>query len=155
MIIAAVIIAGAAIAVALITTRSHPGPTNAGPPASTAVSPSASTNDTNSGTCQAWPGTKAALLAIPQLPDGWDWTTPNIDTYIRNRTAAIAKALDLFEPQIAPQPARIAASAHDYVETRRKEIQLLLGHTYTEADGVPVTAAETKLDQLCHVTDHQ
>lgn len=147
--LAAIVLAGLLIAGAILLsgTRSGPATTPQTPPGAPGTSAAASGN----ATCGEWATTKAALQAIPQLPDGWDWDTPNIDVYIQSRTGAISKALDLFEPHIADQPPGFAAAAHQYVSERRKEIQMLRAHTYTEADGVPVTAEETKLDQLCGV----
>ena len=94
------------------------------------------------GTCKAWRTTKPALDAIPSLPDGWDWNTPNIDMYIANRNAAIAQALDLFEPEESPtDQTDISAAAHEYVAAKRTEMQKLSDHTYTAADGVPGNTA--------------
>lgn len=151
IIVAAIILAAALIG-AVILFRSP----NTAAPAATAPAGSASAQPpgsaTANSTCEAWPSTKAALNAIPQLPPGWDWSTPNIDTYIQNRTAAIAKALDLFEPEISPTPANTAATAKQYVAERRNEINLLRNHTYTQADAVAATADSARLDQLCGVS---
>ncbi len=57
-------------------------------------------------TCDAWKQTRLNLLAVPGLPDGWAWNTPNIDTAIGLQTAAVGNALDVFEKQISPEPAR-------------------------------------------------
>lgn len=149
IIVAAIIIATAVISAVLLSSRdtntAAPAPTQIGGPAP------ASTTETSS-TCDAWPSTKAALNAIPALPPGWNWDTPNIDLYVSNQNAAVAAALDLFEPEIAgtdPQP--IAEAAKAYVSVRRQGMQKLTDHTYTQADGVPITAARAKLDQLCGV----
>lgn len=142
IIVAAIIIATSVISAVLLTrdektaAPAAPAPTSAG-------------GAHGSSTCEAWPSTKAALNAIPQLPQGWDWSTPNIDTYIDNRTAAIAKALDLFEPAIAAEPADTSTTARKYVAERRREIEMLRNHTYTQADGVAATVASARLDQLC------
>lgn len=147
IIVAAIIIATAVISAVLLsrdTNTAAPAPTQIGGPAQ------AGTTETSS-TCDAWPSTKAALNAIPQLPPGWDWSTPNIDVYIGNRTAAIARALDLFEPEISDETANVAETARKYVAERRNEIALLRQHTYTQADGVAATAASARLDQLCGV----
>ncbi|MCV7137934.1 hypothetical protein [Mycolicibacterium fortuitum] len=147
IIVAAIIIATAAISAVLLsrdTNTAAPAPTQVGGPAQ------AGTAETSS-TCDAWPSTKAALNAIPQLPPGWDWSTPNIDTYIGNRTTAISRALDLFEPEISAEPASVAETASKYVTERRNEIKLLREHTYTQADGIAATAASARLDQLCGV----
>ena len=152
IIVAAIIIATAVIAAVLLS-RGPDTATPAGPAPTAAQNAPAQGNATEaSSTCEAWPSTKAALTAIPQLPPGWDWSTPNIDTYIGNRTAAIAKALDLFEPQISAEPASTASVARQYVAERRSEIELLRNRTYTQADGVAATAASARLDQLCGVS---
>ena len=62
-------------------------------------------------TCQAWSETRETLRSIPALPRDWNWNTPNIDTYIKNQNAPVGKALDLFEPKIAPTPADVAQAA--------------------------------------------
>ncbi|MFN6548587.1 hypothetical protein [Mycolicibacterium nivoides] len=151
IIVAAIIIATAVISAVLLSRDTNtaapaaPAPTQIGSPAQ------AGTTDTSS-TCDAWPSTKAALNAIPALPAGWNWDTPNIDMYVANQNAAVTAALDLFEPEIAgtdPQP--IADAANTYVSVRRQGMQKLADHTYTQADGVPITAARAKLDQLCGV----
>lgn len=153
VIIAAVTIAGAAIAVALITTRSHPGTTNAGTPASATAAPSSSTlNTADSSTCRAWRSTKAALdNAGDPLPADWNWNTHGIDQKIAQSNAIITNAMNLFEPQIASEPAEVATAAHAYVKARRAEVAKFANHTFTEADGVPVNSAFATLNQLCHV----
>lgn len=85
------------------------------------------------------------------LPDGWDWDTPNIDTYIANRTAAMTRVLDLFEPKIADTPTDVAAAARDYISTKRTEIRLLTEHTYTAVDQAEVNVANGHLNQICGV----
>ena len=100
-------------------------------------------------TCQAWADTRPTLRAIPALPAGWTWTTPNIDTSIKNQNAPVGSALDLFETKIAAKPADVAQAANDYVAARRKQMQSLSDHTYTASDGTAVDEALKNLDQLC------
>ena len=100
-------------------------------------------------TCEAWLTTKAALNAIPPLPNGWDWNTPHIDVYIANAGASAEKALNLFEPQIAPEPANVAAAAHAYVDAKRASIEKLSAHTYTAEEAAAGNVALAKLDQIC------
>ena len=104
-------------------------------------------------TCQAWIQTQQTLRAIPALPQVWNWDTPNIDIYISNQNAPVGKALDLFEPQIAADPADVARAAQQYVDVRRRQIQTLTDHTYLPADGVAVDSALVRLNQLCGITD--
>lgn len=147
IIVAAIIIATAVISAVLLTrgtnTAAPVGPSVASQPA-----PAAST-DADTSTCKAWQATKPALDAIPALPAGWDWNTPNIDTYIANRNAAITKALDLFEPKIVDSPADVAAAAHGYVGAKRDEVRMLTDHSFTSADAVTVNAASGQLNQVC------
>jgi len=106
-----------------------------------------------SSTCEAWPSTKAALNSIPALPAGWNWDTPNIDVYVSNQSAAVNKALDLFEADIAASdPPEVVAAAKAYVSERRQAMQKLVDHTYTTADGVPGNVALAKLDEVCGVS---
>ena len=69
--------------------------------------------------------------------------TPNI---IANQSAAVTKALDLFEPQIAASdPPEVAEAAKTYVSERRLAMQKHVDHTYTQADGVSGNVALAKL----------
>jgi hypothetical protein len=148
IVVAAILVAGGAIAVALISSKSGP-PAPASAPTQSAGS--AATSDADSSTCHGWRSTAAALDATPALPDGWDWDTPGIDAMIASRNAAITKAMDLFEPQVATQPADLASAANAYIKARRNEVTKLANHTYTQADSIPSTAGASTLDQLCHV----
>jgi hypothetical protein len=138
---ATILLAAAIVAAAIILSGSmsdNPGTLSltASPSPTASVSAAAT-----SSTCNTWEITKPALDAIPGLPDGWDWNTPNIDTYIANRNAAIARGLDLFEAKIAAEPADVSAAAHEYVSAKRTEMEKLSDHTYTAADGVPGNTA--------------
>ncbi|MGB0878838.1 MAG: hypothetical protein ACPGXI_17515 [Mycobacterium sp.] len=144
LVIGCALIAGA-ILVALDGKGAPAGPT----PSPTASPPTTSAADSSSTTCKAWKTTKTIVLSIPALPPGWDWDTPNIDTYIGNRTAAIARALDLFEPKIAPNPPDVAAAASNYIDMRRVEIEKLRNHSFSGEDVVNSRAASFELDQLC------
>jgi hypothetical protein len=105
-----------------------------------------------SSTCQAWKTTRTAIIAIPDLPAGWDWDTPGIDVYINNQANALEKAFALFEPQITTEPANVAVAARAYVEARRGEIAAKRNQTYGAADAVPVNMALGTLNQLCGIT---
>jgi hypothetical protein len=102
-------------------------------------------------TCESWAETQATLRSIPALPNPWDWQTPNIDTYIKNQNAPVAKALDLFEPKINATPADVAAAARDYVAARRLQIQALSNRTYTPEVGATVDTALGRLNELCGI----
>ena len=106
------------------------------------------------GTCQAWIQTRQTLRSIPALPEGWNWSTPNIDNYIRIQNAPVGKALDVFEPEIAAEPADVAQAARDYVAVRRHQMQSLANHTYVSADGVAVDTALGNLNRLCGIQDN-
>ena len=96
--------------------------------------------DSGPSTCEAW---------IPALPDGWNWTTPDIDNSIRNQNEPVAQALDAFEPEIADKPADVAEAAKQYVAARRTQMQALTNRTYVPADGAAVNTALGNLDRLC------
>ncbi len=102
-------------------------------------------------TCQAWTETRQILQAVPALPQGWTWNTPEIDRYISMQNAPVGKVLDLFERKIAADPVDVAQAAKDYVAARRHQMQTLTDHTYTAGDGVSVDVALIRLDQLCEV----
>jgi hypothetical protein len=153
IVVAALLIAGAVVAFAILSNKSGGAPAGGGnQPSASAAAPTSAVNDEDSSTCRAWRSTKSALdNADNPLPDGWDWNTPGIDALIAKSNAVVTNAMNLFEPQIAAQPADLAAAAHAYVKGRRTEVSKLADHTYTEADGVPANAALSTLDQLCHV----
>ena len=105
--------------------------------------------DGGNSTCEAWAQTRPTLKAIPALPQGWNWTTPDIDNSIRNQNEPVAQALDAFEPEIAVKPADVAEAAKQYVTARRTQMQALTNRTYTPADGAAVNTALGNLDRLC------
>ena len=105
------------------------------------------------GTCQAWTQTRQTLRSIPALPQDWNWSTPNIDNYIKIQNAPVGKALEVFEPEIADDPADVAQAARDYVAARRHQMQSLTNHTYVAADGVSVDTALGNLNRLCGIQD--
>jgi hypothetical protein len=153
IIFAGIVIAGALIAGAAflaLSGKDTPAPT-ASPTTPPASSSQPAASDVDNSTCKAWRTTKQTLLAIPLLPAGWDWNTPNIDTYIQNRTTAIDRALELFEPKITPDPADAAEAARTYIATRRSEAQKLRDHTFSSQDVVDSNAASAELDQVCGV----
>jgi hypothetical protein len=148
IIVAAIIIATAVISAVLLS-RGPDTATPAGPaPTAPGNAPTQNVAATSS-TCKAWQATKPALDAIPALPAGWDWDTPNIGTYIANRNAAITKALDLFEPKIADTPPDVASVARNYVAVKRDEVRMLADKSFTSADAVMVNAASAELNQIC------
>lgn len=147
VLIAAVVVSAAVIGAAMIarggsqaTLSSHsltPGAAGATTPATSA-------------TCKSWSSIRGALDAIPGLPDGWNWDTPNIDVLIANRNAAMTKALDRFESSISTtDPASVTTPAREYIAERRKEMRQDTDHTYTTADGVLGNIALANLDRVC------
>lgn len=148
---AGIIIAGAVVGGAVITNRGDKAEVSAGPASQSVIASAAGAVD--SSTCKAWPSTRKTLSMIPSLPAGWDWNTPNIDTYIGNLARSTDAALDLFVPKIAPEPAEVTAAANDFVAGKRKEMQMLAEHTYTAADGVAANDAGFRLNQLCGLPD--
>lgn len=147
VIVAAILITGGAVAVALINKSGPAAPNAAGPSAApnTSVQPTTASVE-NTATCKAWRTTSAAFDAIPHLPDGWDWDTPNIDTLSSNQKIAVDKALGIFESKIAPNdPQQVVSAAHAYVAAKRTELSHLASHTITEADGTAVDS----MNQLC------
>lgn len=102
-------------------------------------------------TCGAWSETRLTLRSIPGLPNGWTWQTPNISTDIKKQNAPVARALDLFESKIAPEPVDVAEAARDYVSARRSQMQALSDRTYTAQTGEKVDAALAHLNELCGI----
>lgn len=105
----------------------------------------------DAGTCQAWTQTRDTLRSIPALPQDWNWSTPNIDNYIKIQNAPVGKALEVFESEIADDPADVAQAARDYVAARRHQMKSLTNHTYVAADGVSVDTALGNLNRLCGI----
>jgi hypothetical protein len=143
---AAIIAAGIVIAGALIG-----GAVIASNRASTDTPADAAAAEASS-TCQAWKTTRAALGAIPLLPVGWNWDTPNIDVFINNQANAAEKALTVFESQIAAEPANVAAAAREYIEVRRNEYTAMRNRTYSATEAAPVPIALGTLNELCGIT---
>jgi hypothetical protein len=112
------------------------------------------TGSDGTGTCQAWTQTRQTLRSIPALPQGWNWSTPNIDNYIKIQNAPVGKALEAFEPEITAAPADVAQAARDYVAARRHQMQSLTDRTYVAADGVAVDTALGNLNRLCGIQDN-
>lgn len=147
---AGLLVAGAVVGGAVIMNHSTANPADA--PAGQSVV-AATPGALDSSTCKAWPITRKTLGMIPALPAGWDWNTPNIDTYIGNLARSTETALQLFVPKIAPEPTEVAATANDFVAGKRQEIRMLVEHTYTAADGVAANDAGFRLNQLCGLPD--
>lgn len=147
IVFAAILAAGALIAGAILIAGS--GGHESSTTAASQSAPTASATSTSQATCISWRAIRQAVVAIPNMPAGWDWNTPNIDRAIENRTGAITRALDLFEPKITSDPADVATAAHTYVAARRTEVQHLLDRTYNDADVVTSDTALAELDQLC------
>ncbi|MGV0634521.1 hypothetical protein ABQE69_08880 [Mycolicibacillus trivialis] len=146
IIAAAVIIAAGLVAAALVMNRSD---NREDAPVAQPPTTSATVAAEDSSTCQAWQSIDPSIQMVIALPPGWNWDTPNIDTLISNRNAAIDKALDLFEPQIADDPADVAAAAHTLVNEHRMGNKKLEDHTYVGADAVAINEAATRLSRLC------
>jgi hypothetical protein len=104
-------------------------------------------------TCQAWVETRQTLRAIPALPEGWNWNTPNIENYIRIQNAPVGAALDLFEPKITAEPVDVARAAEQYIAARRTQMAALTDRSYVPADGNSVDSALARLNQLCGIVD--
>lgn len=119
-----------------------PGTSSAGATAGDAAT-------TTSSTCSAWHATADLLSTVPALPDGWGWDTPGIDVEIAERTAGLEAAMDFFEPQIADDPANVAAVARTFVSAKRAEIQGLEDGTLTQAQASAVSAAADALIEFC------
>lgn len=143
----AIVLAAAIIAIAITAVNGR----RSEPTAATSTAPAAPASAASSATCAAWRATVPALRAVPDLPAGWDWSTPNIDTLINSSREAANAAIDLFEPRIADEPADVAAAARAFVSAKRKEWDKLADHTYTAADGVAGNVAGASLDELCGV----
>lgn len=153
IIVAAIIIATAVISAVLLTRDTTTAAPAAPAPTAVGSAPTKGSTAPANSTCEAWPSTKAALNAIPGLPAGWDWDTPNIDVYISNQSVAVNKALDLFEPEIAAgDPPQVVDAAKAYVSARRTAMEKLVGRSYTSADGVESNVTLAKLDQVCGVS---
>lgn len=144
----AVVLAAAIIAIAVIAVSGRRSePTSAAPPA-----PTATASAESSATCAAWRATRPALDAIPRLPEGWNWDTPNIDTAISSLKASNEAALALFEPRIRTEDGEPSTAAREFISARRAEMQMLTDHSYTYATGgVRGNVAVARLNEICGV----
>lgn len=142
---AGIVIAGVVVGGAVIASNNSSNQKSS--TAGTVVNGSSVTGSTP--TCDAWITTRAALRAVPDLPAGWNWETPNIDIYINNQVNSVSTALNLFEPQIAEQPVDVASAAREYVTARRNAAQALSDRTYSGQELVPVNMALEKLNRVC------
>lgn len=147
IIVAAVIIAAGLVAAALVMNRGGDNAEDA--PVAQSPTSSATVAAEDSSTCEAWQSIDPSIQMVIALPPGWNWDTPNIDTLIADRNAAIDKALDLFEPQIADEPADVAKAAHTLVNEHRTGNKKLENHTYAPADAVAINEAAMRLSRLC------
>ena len=148
---AGIIIAGAVVGGAVIMSRGNKGEA-ASAPVGQAVN-TATAAGAGSSTCKAWAASRKTIAMIPALPQGWNYNTPNIDTFIGNKVTAMSTALDLFVPRIAAEPADVAAAANDYVAAKRKELAMMTAHTYDLPQQVAVNDAWARLDQVCGLAE--
>lgn len=109
----------------------------------------ASASPDNAAACASWETTHAALIAIPQLPAGWNWNTPNIDTYIKTRVSTVNKGIDLFDQELAGNSSPAAEAGRVFIAAHRDASRALLDRTYSAEEGVPITVAQAKLNQAC------
>jgi hypothetical protein len=65
----------------------------------------------------------------------------------------VDKALSLFEPKIAEEPADVAAAARAYIDTRRDEFAAKRNRTYSATERAVTNMALGTLDQLCGLSD--
>jgi hypothetical protein len=145
IIAAGIIIAGVAVGGAVIASNDKPtASTGANSDAAVAgVSPE------NATACASWETTHEALVAIPQLPPGWNWNTPNIDVYIQTRVSAVNKGIELFDQELAGNPSSAAEAGRVFIAAHREASRALLDRTYSAEEGVPITVAQAKLNQAC------
>lgn len=148
---AGIIIAGAVVGGAVITNRGDKGEATSAPAGQTVNT--ATPAGVESSTCKAWAASRTTIAMIPALPQGWNYNTPNIDTYIGNKVTATNTALDLFVPRIAAEPADVAAAANDYVAAKRKELAMMTAHTYDLPQQVAVNDAMVRLNQVCGLAE--
>jgi hypothetical protein len=100
-------------------------------------------------TCDGWGDMKRNFQGMTQMPDGWTYDTPQIDIVIASRAAQLAKLLNIFTPQITPEPADVAAAAHAFVAAQSTEGPKLIAHTFGPADRANIDAAGVALDRAC------
>jgi hypothetical protein len=152
-VIAAIIIAGALIAAAIVIAGGDKTSPPAAEPSTTAEPAAGSTEST--ATCRAWRTTSAEIASIPPLPGGADFTTPNIDALIGNQNVASEKALDGFEPKIAPNdPPQVVSAAKGYIAAKRTDMAKAAAHTVTEADDTAVDTSLADAESAVHIVKY-
>lgn len=146
-VVAAIVVAGLLIAGAIMLSGNRAQPPAASPSttAQAAAVPLEST-----ATCKAWHAAYAELMAVPPLPDGADYNTPNIDTLVANQNKANEKILIGFEPKIAPNdPPQVVNAAKAYINAKRIDMAKSAAHTVTEADDTATDTTFATLNQIC------
>lgn len=149
-VVGAIVIAGLLIAGAIILSGNKSQPPAAA--LSTTAAPPVAGPPESTATCKAWRTTYTQLMAVPNLPDGADYNTPNIDTLVANQNKANEKILIGFEPKIdANDPAQVVSAAKAYINLKRIDMAKSASHTVTEADDTAVDTSLATLNQLCAV----
>lgn len=100
--------------------------------------------------CEAWVSARQGLEAIPALPNGWDWNTPNIDQIIGNQQGAIKPVLDNFEKQVGESGAEdIEGLASGYIAAQRNNMDRQVQRNATAVDGERILASYKALNAAC------
>ncbi|GAB7065819.1 hypothetical protein H7J06_26845 [Mycobacterium hodleri] len=131
--VAAVILVAGLIIAGVIYFSGRPEAEMSSAPAPGPTQPIAAQSGTGT-TCDGWGDMKRDFQGMTQMPDGWTYDTPQIDIVIASRAAQLAKLLDIFTPQITPEPADVAAAAHAFVAAQSTEGPKLIAHTFGPAD---------------------
>jgi hypothetical protein len=100
--------------------------------------------------CNAWVTARRELEAIPSLPAGWDWNTPDIDRLISDQHAAMNPVLDTFARTIDELPAdNVTPLARRYIQAQRDNMQRQVSRTATAIDVDLVRSAYNVLNWAC------
>ncbi|CAN5626004.1 hypothetical protein BH09ACT7_BH09ACT7_61400 [soil metagenome] len=107
-----------------------------------------------SATCAAWPSAKLDIDTVSALPAGWYWDTTFSRSNLRDHAAAVSRALDVFDSQVAAtDPARVVTAAHAYVTAKRAELSALTARTFDDTVASAVTVARSGLNRACGLPD--
>ncbi len=149
LVIAALIVGVGAVTASLIYTGRESGPQTSeqSRPPGTSASGAAGISSPN---CQSWVNTRQQIEAIPNLPAGWNWDMPNIDTYVSNRNTALAKSLDLLDADVKKRPVdNVTEAAGQYTAAWRSTIRRMSERKSSAIDDDVLEATYKALNSVC------
>ncbi|MCV7200176.1 hypothetical protein [Mycobacterium angelicum] len=148
-VVAAILLAGALIAAAIFFRDSRQS-SDLSKPSAAATATTKPTKSSGGSTCAAWTTAQIDMGQVTRMPPGWVYGNPGIDQLADSRAAQINKILNVFETQIAPEPADVAAAAHLFIAKQRVEVRKLTARQpIDDGDVAAVEGAGVALNRSC------